>query len=113
MVIQAVSQDLKNILGMITIIDCQNAEQRQDSRENFNYGFHDDQQNTSELRVVETSGRWPVDVNASSHTMFLYYDLVQNETLDDTQTASLRSIPVESPFSPKRRREVNHRSFST
>ena len=97
---------------MTTIIDCQNAEQRQDSRENFNSGFHGDQQHTSELTNVKTSGQWPVDVNAGSHTMFLYCDLVQNETLGDTQTALLRSIPLESLFSTKRRREVNHRSFS-
>ena len=112
MVIQAVSRDLKNILGITTIIDCQNAEQRQDSWENFNSGFHDDQQHTSELTVVKTSGQWPADVNAGSHTMFLYCDLVQDETLGDTQTALLRSIHLESFFSRKRRREVNHLSFS-
>ena len=113
LVIQAISQDLKNILGMTTIIDCQNTEQRQDSRVNFNSGFDDDQQHTSELTIAKTSGQWPLDVNAGSHTMFLYCDLVQNETLGDTQTALLRSIPLESLFSTKRRREVNHRSFSS
>ena len=97
---------------MTTIIDCQNAEQRQVSKKNFNSGFHDDQQHSSGLRVVKTSGQWPVDVNAGSHTMFLYCDLVQNETLGDRHTALLRSIPLESLFSTKRRREVNHRSFS-
>ena len=111
LVIQAISQDLRNILGMTTIIGCQNAEQPQDSKKNFNSGFHEDQQHTSQLTVVKTSGQWPVDVNAGSHTMFLYCDLVQNETLGDTETALLRSIPLESLFSTKRRREVNHRSF--
>ena len=112
LVIQAISKDLKNILGMTTIIDCQNAEQRQDSNKNFNSGFYGNQQHTSELTVVKTSWQWPVDLNAGSHTMFLFCDLVRNETLGDTQTALLRSIPLESLFSTKRRKEVNHRSFS-
>ena len=43
LVIQAVSQDLKFFLGMNTIIDCQNAEQRQKSKKNFSSGFHHDQ----------------------------------------------------------------------
>ena len=53
LVIQAVSQDLKNILGMTTIIDCQNAEQRQKSNNTVDGKFHDDQQNNSELTVVK------------------------------------------------------------
>ena len=113
LVIQAISQDLKNILGMTTIIDCQNAEQRQKSNKSVDGKFHDDQQNISELTVVKNVGIWPVDVNAGSHTMFLYCDLVQNETLGDTQTAFLRSIPLDSFSSTNQiRREVNHRSFS-
>ena len=47
LVIQAISQDWRNNLGRTTIIDCQNAEQRQGSRENFNSGFHDNQQHIS------------------------------------------------------------------
>ena len=79
---------------------------------NFNSGFRDEQRHTSELTVVKTSGQWPVDVNAGSHTMSWYCDLVQNETLGDTQTVLLRSIRIECLFSTKRKREVNHRSFS-
>ena len=73
LVIQALSQDLINILGMITIIDCQNSELPQDSKENLNSGFHEDQQHTSDLTVVKTSGQWPVDVNAGSqsHNVFV------------------------------------------
>ena len=46
--------------------------------------------------------------------MFLYCDLVQNEILGDTQTALLRSIPLErfSWTDHRERKEVNHRSFS-
>ena len=74
-VIQAISQDLKNILGMTTIIDCQNAEQRQKSNNTVDGKFQDDQQNISELTVVKNFAHWPVDNNAGSHTMFLYCDL--------------------------------------
>ena len=113
MVIQAISQDLKNILGLTTIIDCRNAEQRQKSNNTVDGKFHDDQQNNSELTVVKNFGHWPLYVNAGSQTMFLYCDLVQKETLGDTQTALLRSIPLESLSSTNQyKREVNHRSFS-
>ena len=45
--------------------------------------------------------------------MFLYCDLVQNETLVGTQTALLRSFPPDSLSSTNQyRREVSHRSFS-
>ena len=76
LVVQAISQDLKNLLGMTTIIDCQNAQQRQKSNNTVDGKFHDDQQNISELTVVKNFGHWPNDVNAGSHTMFLYCDLV-------------------------------------
>ena len=53
LVMQAISQDLKNILGMTTIINCQKAEQRQKSYNTVDGKFHDDQQNNSELTVVK------------------------------------------------------------
>ena len=112
LVIKAIPQDLEKVLGMTTIIDCQNAEQRQESKKNFNRGFYDDQQHTSEIKVVKTSWPSPVDVNVVSHTMVLYCDLVQNETMGDTQAALLQSIPLASLFLTKLRREVNRRSFS-
>ena len=114
LVIQAISQDLKNILGMTTIINNQNAEQRQKSNNTIDGKFHDDQHKISALTVVKNFGHWPVDVNAGSHTMFLYCELVQNETLGDTQTAFLRSIPLDRLSSTNQyRREMNHRSFSS
>ena len=61
LVIQAISQDLKNILGMTTIIDCQNTEQRQKSKNTVDGKFHDDQRNISELTVVKKTldiGQW-------------------------------------------------------
>ena len=58
LVIQANLQDPKNILDMTTIIDCQNAEQRQKSKRTIDGEFHDDdQQIISELTIVKkTSG---------------------------------------------------------
>ena len=65
-----------------------------------------------EIAVVK--GQWPVDLIAGSHTVFLYCDLVQNEILRDSQTALLRSIPLESLSwtDQRQRKEVNHTSFS-
>ena len=104
---------LKNILVLTTIIDWQNAEQRQKSNITVEGNFQDDQQNISELVVVKNFGHWPVDVNAGSYTMFLYCNLFQNETLDDAQTALLRSNPLDSLSSTNQyRRGVIHRSFS-
>ena len=114
MVIRAKSQDSKYILGLTTIIDCQDGEQRQESKMNFDGNCQDDQQNQRDITVVKNSGQWPVDLKAGSHTMFLYCDLVQNEILGDTQTELLRSIPLESLSwtDHRERKEVNHRSFS-
>ena len=52
LVIRAKSQDLKNILGLTTIIDCQHGEQRQESKKNFDVNCRDDQQNQRDIAVV-------------------------------------------------------------
>lgn len=103
LVIKAKSHDLKNILGTTTLIDCQNGDAKR-SLDTTNDGY----------TIVKQSGHWPIDLNGGSHTMFLYCDLVQNETLGDVQTALLRSIPLDSlsNSSQEQRREVNHRSFA-
>ena len=93
------SSDLKNILGTSVIIDCQ-----QDTSRGA-VGVESKSTNT-----VKQVGQWPVDLNAGSHTMFLYCDLVQNETLGDTQTALLRSIPLNSIAHSIG--SVNHKSFT-
>ena len=105
---------MKNILGLNTIIDCQDGEQRQESKKNFDGNCQDDQQNQRDIAVERNSGQRPVDVKAGSHTMSLYCDLVQNEILGDTQAALLRSIPLESLScrDQRERKEVNHGSFS-
>ena len=60
LVIRAKSQDLKNILGLTTIIDCQDGEQRQESKKNFDGNCQDHQQNQRDIAVVKNSGQWPV-----------------------------------------------------
>ena len=114
LVIRAKSQDLKNILGLTTVIDCQHGEHRQESKKNFDGNCQDEQQIQRDIAVVKNSGQWPVDLKAGSPTIFLYCDLVQNEILGDTQTALLRSIPLESLSwtDHRKTKEVNHRSFS-
>ena len=108
LVVRAKSQDLKNILGLTTIIDCQHGEQRQESKKTLmatarGSAKSKKNRNCKELKSV-----------AGSHTMFLYCHLVQNEILGDIRTALLRSIPLESLSwtDQRERKEVNHRSFS-
>ena len=100
----AVSEDLKNILGTDVIIDCQS--------QNSHETEVPDQIASGIAKVVKQIGQWPVDLNAGSHTMFLYCDLVQNETLGDTQTALLRSIPLKSITLAQTMGEVNHKIFT-
>ena len=72
----AVSNDLKTISGTDVLIDCQ--------LQNCHETEAPDQIASEIVKVVKQVGRWPIDLNAGSHTMFLYCDLVQNETLGDT-----------------------------
>ena len=103
--ITVVSEDLKNILGTDVLIDCQSPQRRDENEA-------PDQLVSGTANVVKQVGQWPVDLNAGSHTMFLYCDLVQNETLGDTQTALLRSIPLKSMTLAHTMGEVNHKSFT-
>ena len=59
--------------------------------------------------VVKEIGQWPDDLNAGSNSRFLYCDLVKSETLDDTQTALLRSIPLKCMTLAHTMGEVNHK----
>ena len=96
------SNDLRNILGTNVIIDC--GESHKEAEEI-------DAESASNT-IVKHVGKWPVDLNAGSHTMFLYCDLVQNQTLGDKQTALLRSIPVKSLVLAQTLGEMNHKSFT-
>ena len=62
--------------------------------------------------IVKHVGKWPVDLNAGSHSMFLYCDVVQNQTLGDKPTALLRSIPVKSLALAQTLGEINHKCFN-
>ena len=100
----AVSDDLKNILGTDIIFDCQS--------QNRHEAESPDKIASGTAKVVKQVGLWPVVLNAGSHTTFLYCDLVQNETLGDTQTALLRSIPLKGIALAQTMCEVNHKSFT-
>ena len=69
--IMTVSDDLKSNLGIDVIIDCQSESRH--GRE------APDKVSSGTAKNVKQVGRWPVDLNAGSHTMFLYCKLVQNE----------------------------------
>ena len=100
----AVSDDLKNILGTDVIIDFQS--------QNCHETEAPDQTASGIAKIVKQVGRWLIDLNAGSHTMFFYCDPVQNETLGDKQTALLRSIPLKSITLAQTMGEVNHKSFT-
>ena len=94
-----ISQDLKTALCLTTVLECQNGEQSQKSKENFDGKCQDNQQSHRDTAVVENSDQRPVNLNTGSHTFDLYCDLARNETLGYTPTALLRSIPVETSSS--------------
>ena len=100
----AVSDDLKNILGTDIIIDCQS--------QNSHEAESPDKIASGTVKVVKQVGLLPVDLNAGSHTIFLYCDLVQNETLGETRTALMRSIPLKSIALAQTMGEVNHKSLT-
>ena len=81
MFLEATSQDLINVLGMKTLIDC----------------FHNVTQPIEEQRKKPLSkivGKFPTDLTGVCNTIFLYCDFVQNGILRDTQSALLRAIPL-------------------
>ena len=98
------SNDFRNILGTDVIIDCG------DSPREAEEGIVDSESasNTIDKHV----GKWPVDLNAGSHAVFLYCDLVQNQTLGDKETTLLRSIPVKSLALTRTLEEMNHKNFT-
>ena len=64
---KAKCQDLKNILGTTTLIDCQSeaSANEQPSERGHDVG-----------RIVKHKGQWPIDLNGGSNTMFVYCELV-------------------------------------
>ena len=91
LILKAQSADLRNILGMTTLVGCSgspsNAKDRSEDGNGGGGGGHDAFQ-------TKIAGQYPTDLNAGCHTILIYCDLVQNEILGDRQTALLRAIPL-------------------
>lgn len=100
--LSASSQDLQNILGLEHVIDCCETETN-DSEKTSSHLISKKAKSDSD-QSFQIVGRYPVDLTAGCHTMFVYCDLVQNEILGDAQTALLRAIPLYS--------NKNHESFT-
>ena len=95
--LEATSNDLQNVLGLETVIDCK--EGRSTSR-------------TSPLKS-KTVGKFPIDISGGRNTIFLYCDLVQNEILGDSQTALLRANPLNNFLSEHPRQQcLNYQTFT-
>ena len=95
--LEATSNDLQNVLGLKTVIDCK--ESSSTSR-------------TSPMKS-KTVGKFPIDISGGCNTIFLYCDLVQNEILGDSQTALLRAIPLSNFLSEHRGQQyLNYQTFT-
>ena len=97
--LKAVSEDLKNTLGLEYLVDC--SQTNNDSKQPEGSLDLEVPQDCKKPKKVERRGEMseqignhPVDLTAGCHTMFVYCDLVQNEILGDTQTALLRAVPL-------------------
>ena len=97
--LKAVSEDLKNIVGLEYLVDC--SQTNSDSKQPE--GSHDLEVSLDckKPKKIERRGEMseqlctcPVDLTAGCHTMFVFCDLFQNEILGDTQTALLRAVPL-------------------
>ena len=97
MFLEAISQDIINVLGIKTLIDCsQNSHNRSKSR--------------ATKRYPKRSGNFP-RISPVSATQFFYCDLVQNEILGDTQSALLRAIPLNERQTGGNQHQQNYRTF--
>ena len=96
--LKALSEDLKNILGLEYLVDCsQTNNDSKQPEENHDLEVPQDCKKPKKVErrreMSEQIGNYPVDLTAGCHTMFVYCNLVQNEILGDTQTA-LRAVPL-------------------
>ena len=81
MFLETISQDLQNVLGMKTLLDC--SENDKSTKEGNNRQV-----------LAKNVGKFPTDLSGGCTTIFLYCDLVLNEILGDSRTALLRAIPL-------------------
>ena len=91
-----ISQDLQKVLGMKTLIDC--SENDKSTKEGKNRQV-----------ISKKVGKFPTDL---SETIFLYCDLVQNETLGDSRTALLRAIPLTERSITGKHQQQNYGTFN-
>ena len=96
--LEATSQDLINVLGMNTLIDC-------------SHKFTQPIEEQSNKQLSKKVGKFPTDLTGGCNTIFLYCDLVQNEILGDTQSALLRAIPLNERQTGGSQQQQNCRSF--
>ena len=75
------SDNLSSTLGITKVLRC-----RMD-------GSDENQQASTR---ITSQGTYPKDLQGGRHTLFLYGDLIQTETLGDAQTSLLRAIPLDT-----------------
>ena len=91
--LKAVSEDLKNILGLEYLVDCSQTNNDANQPEG-SHGLEIPQDCRKPKKVErrremsDQIGNNPVDLTAGCHTMFVYCDLVQNEVLGDTNSTT-------------------------
>ena len=99
MFLETISQDLQNVLGMKTLIDC--------SRNNKST-----KEGNNRQAISKNVGKFPTDLSGGWNTIFLYCDLVQNEILGDSRTALLRAIPLTERSTTGNHQQQNYRTFN-
>ena len=100
--VRLVSKDLQNILASQNLIDCggqKKANSHHDVVENGKIDKKSKMNSSKEQSNDAQKKKYPVDLTAGCHTKFLYCDLVHNEILGGTRSASLRAIPLSTTIS--------------
>ena len=108
--VRLVSKNLQNILGSQSLIDCggqEKANNHHDVDENGEIDKKSRMDISKEQSHDARMEKYPVDLTTGCHTMFLYCDLVHNETLGDTRSALWRAIPLSTTTTSN-----NQRTFS-
>ena len=98
MFLEATSQDLINVLGMKTPIDCY-------------HKFTQPIKEQCRKPLSKKVGKFPTDFTGGCNTIFLYCGLLQNEILGDTQSALLRAIPLNERQTGGSQQQQNYGTF--
>ena len=97
-ILEATSQDLMNVLGMKTLVDC-------------SHKFTQPIGEQSKKPLFKIVGKFPMDLTGDCNTIFLYCQLVQNEILGDTQSALLRTFPLNERQTGGNQHQKKYRTF--